>query len=335
MNLMVRLKDVVMSFLRGFRKTAVFAITNRCNCRCVMCDIYESPSREVRLEDAKKILSFLRRNKFLIVYFTGGEPTLHPNIIELVKYADDLGLVTAMTTNGTASRETIAKLKEAGLYLLTVSFDHWDPKICEGIRRHSDIKYKQESSINHCKEVGLRTHTLTFLNSYVLRDGVEKLVRYVNEKLGVPFAFCYPVKTGSEAYSLGRNLSEEELSYKNLEDNLKKLLMMKKMGFAIANLGTYIEDTIRIHEGKKPNFYCKGGEDVFYIDWSGNVYPCFVKEKLFNIVKDEEPVFLKNVKCNDCLTNCFREPSILAHSILSPLLIKEVFYSYSTRRIFI
>ncbi|MEM2875748.1 MAG: hypothetical protein QXL67_02210 [Candidatus Bathyarchaeia archaeon] len=161
------------------------------------------------------------------------------------------------------------------------------------------------------------------------------MVRYVNEKLGVPFGFCYPVKTNNRAYSLGYNLSEDYFSYKNLESSLKTLLSLKRMGYAIANLGTYIEDTIRFHENKYPNFCCKGGEDVIYIDWSGNVYPCFVKEKLFSILNGEEARFLKGVECNDCLTNCFREPSILSKLPFSPLLIKEVLYSHSVRALFI
>lgn len=332
---MVDASEIFMKFLKGFRKTAVFAITTRCNCRCVMCDMYKKPPSSISFEDAEKILDFLHENKFLIVYFTGGEPTLHPDVIDIVKYANNLGLVTAMTTNGTVSEDTLVKLKESGLYLLTVSFDHWEPEICEKIRRHKGIKDKQERTIRLCREIGLRTHTLTFLNSYVLRDGVEKLVEYVNGELGVPFGFCYPVKTNSSFYSLGQNLSEEEISYRNLERTLRTILKLKKEGKVIANLTTYIEDIIRFHEKKLPNFYCKGGEGVFYVDWKGNVYPCFVKDKLFNILKGERPRFLKNVKCNDCFTNCFREPSILTQGSFNLSLLKEVFHSYKTKGLFL
>ena len=335
MTYMVDASRIFMRFLKGFRKTAVFAITTRCNCRCMMCDMYKKPPRSISFEDARKVLDFLYENKFLIVYFTGGEPTLHPDVTDIVKYANDLGFVTAMTTNGTVSKDTLVKLKEAGLYLLSVSFDHWEPEICEKIRRHKGIKDKQERTIRLCKEIGLRTHTLTFLNSYVLRDGVERLIEYVNEKLGVPFGFCYPVKTNSSFYSLGQNLSEEEVSYRNLEKTLRTILKLKKEGKAIANLTTYIEDIIRFHENKPPNFYCKGGEGVFYVDWEGNVYPCFVKDKLFNILKGEKPRFLKNVRCNDCFTNCFREPSILTQGSLNLSLLKEVFHSYKTKGLFL
>jgi MoaA/NifB/PqqE/SkfB family radical SAM enzyme len=332
--LMVDVIEALVRYLRGFRRTAVFAVTTECNCRCVMCDVYKKPPRFVSVKDAMKVLDFLSQNNFLIVYFTGGEPTLHPNIVDMVRYANRLGLVTAMTTNGTASRDMIMGLKESGLFLLSVSLDHWDGGLCEKIRRHKDIKTKQEETIESCKEAGLRIYTLTFLNSYILRDGVERMVRYVNQRLGVPFGFCYPVKSDASIYPLGENLSEEDISFPSLRRSVETLLSLKRRGGVIANLGTCIEDIIRFHEKKPPNFYCKGGEDVIYVDWSGNVYPCFMKKKLFNVLNGKEPRFLKNVMCDECLTNCFREPSVLAQSS-NPLLIKEILYSYPTRNLFI
>ena len=196
---MVEMRTVLTRFLRGFRRTAVFAITTRCNCRCYMCDIYKKPPRSIDLEDAKRVLRFLSENKFLIVYFTGGEPSLHPDIVELVRYADQLGLVTSMTTNGTISRRMIEKLKEAGLFLLSVSVDHWDANVCEKIKGYQGIKAKHEEAVRVSREVGLRVHTLTFLGEHIVKGGVRRMVEYVNLKLGVPFGFCYPIQSGRDA----------------------------------------------------------------------------------------------------------------------------------------
>lgn len=328
------MKNALVKYLKGFKRTAVFAITTNCNCRCVMCDIYKKSPSVISLKDAMQILDFLSQNKFLIVYFTGGEPTLHPDIVEIIKYANDLGLVTSMTTNGTASRDLIAKLKESGLYLLSVSIDHWDADVCEKIRQHKGIKLKQIETIKNCKEASLKVYALSFLNSYIINDGIEKMVKYVNQELGVPLGFCYPVKNDTDAYPLGERLPEESISFQNLRKTIETILFLKENGSSIANLHACIEDIIRFHEKVPPNVYCKGGEDVVFIDSLGNVYPCFTKEKLFNILHDKERHFLKNVKCNECLTTCFREPSILAQSIFNPILLKEGLHSFSTRSLF-
>lgn len=299
-----------------------------------MCDMHKQPAKEISLKDAKRVLEKLASNDFLIVYFTGGEPTLHPNIVDIVSYADKLGLVTTMTTNGTPSKTLLSKLKNAGLYLLSVSLDHWNRETCEAIRNHKGIFDKQVSTLKYLKEIGLRTYALAYLNPILLEDGVEKLATYVNEDLGVPFGFCYPTNCNANSYFLGGELAKKPTSIR-LDDQIRKLLELKKEGKEIANLYCYVEDAINF-PNSNPNFLCRGGEDVVYIDWFGDVYPCFLKDqKLFNAINGEKPRFLEDVHCNDCLINCFREPSFLPQ-IFSPitLLLREVYHSYPSRNLF-
>jgi MoaA/NifB/PqqE/SkfB family radical SAM enzyme len=299
-----------------------------------MCDMHRREPESISFSDAKKILDFLASNKFLVVYLTGGEPTLHPDVVEIVRYAVNLGLITTMTTNGTVNKRTLMALKDAGLYLLSVSLDHWDPLVCEKLRRHKDIMAKQIETLQYVKEIGLRTYALAFLNPILIEDGVEKLIDYVNEVLNVPFGFCYPTKSDVNTYNLGSTLSQEASSI-NLRKCIETIYTLKKKGRDIANLFTYIEDVKNFLEKKNPNFYCKGGEDVVYIDWLGDVYPCFQKGQLFNIFNVEDVSFLKNVKCNDCFINCFREPSFLTQ-MFSPLHLfaKEIYRSFPTRNIY-
>ncbi len=331
---MPRLRQILLSFLNGKNKTAVFALTSRCNCKCVMCDMHKQPPRDITLKDAKKVLDMLTANGFLIVYFTGGEPTLHPKITDIVSYADSLGLVATMTTNGTPSKTLLSSLKEGGLYLLSVSLDHWDSKICERIRKHEGIFEKQVSTLRYLKDIGLRTYALAYLNPILLEDGVEKLAAFANEDLGVPFGFCYPTNCDANSYFLGGELSKKPPSTL-LDNQVQKIFELKKEGKDIANLYNYIEDTVNF-PSQNPNFLCRGGQDVVYVDWLGDVYPCFLKrERLFNALNGEEPRFLEDVRCNECLINCFREPSFLPQIFSSiKLLLKEVHHSYPSRNIF-
>lgn len=331
---MAKIMGAFKRFLRGYSKSAVFAVTTACNCKCIMCNMHEKKPEQISLEDAKKVLDFLAENKFLIAYITGGEPTLHPDIVEIVDYSNRLGLVTTMTTNGTADKKLLRELKDAGLYVLSVSLDHWNPSTCEKIRNHKNIMSKQVETIKYLKEIGVRTYALAFLNPFLIEEGVEKLMDYVNGELGVPFGFCYPTKTSVNTYGLGGVLSDDEL-HRKTDEAVKTIFDLKKRKREIANLYTYVED-LKNSGDERRNFYCRGGQDVVYIDWLGDVYPCFLKEKLFNILSGDEPRFLKNVRCNDCFINCFREPSFLPNvsASSSGLVAKEVYYSYSTRGLF-
>lgn len=58
---------------------------------------------------------------------TGGEPLLHPRVVELVRYVASLPIDDlALTTNATRLRELARPLRNAGLRRLTVSLDSLD-----------------------------------------------------------------------------------------------------------------------------------------------------------------------------------------------------------------
>ncbi len=297
-----------------------------------MCDMWRQPRRRIGLEDAKRVLDWLNENRFLIAYFTGGEPTLHPDIVRIVKYASDLGLVTSLTTNGTNPE----KLKElAGhLHTVSVSYDHWDPDIWEKIRRFDNISKRAEEAIRVARRLKMRPYALTYVNPFLVEgDDIEKHVRYANETLGVPNGFCYPVMTDDGTYRLGGTLSDYPSERRErLKKVVERIIRLQRDGWLIANPRTYLEDVIRFHEKKPPRFYCKGGEEVVYIDWNGDLHPCFEMATLFNVLEEPRHPLEENVRCNDCLTNCFREPSILAQMLSSPkafsLALSREFSSY-------
>ncbi|MCX8205373.1 MAG: radical SAM protein, partial [Candidatus Nezhaarchaeota archaeon] len=241
---------------------------------------------------------------------------------EAIRYACKLDLLTVLSTNGARDLKVVDSLYEAGLDVLTVSIDHWDPAVCDKIRGVSGVLAKQVRSILRARELEMKMYALVYLNPYLVLDGVEGLVKYVTQGLKVPIGFCYPTEVEVNTYSLHGGFREEELREK-LRESVYKLLKLKRAGYPIVNTATYFEDVLR-EEGGRPNYYCKGGENVFYIDWVGDVYPCFAKSKLFNVLRDK-PKFLRGVYCDDCYINCFREPSVLPQLLRNPrIAVKEL-----------
>jgi MoaA/NifB/PqqE/SkfB family radical SAM enzyme len=313
---------IVNRFIKGSRKTGIVAITSRCNCRCRTCNIYENKPVDISFHDVTKILDFMAANKFLITYFTGGEPSLHPDLVRIVDYADKLGLVTSLTTNGSISSQTLHALKEAGLYAVSISVDSWDPAFADEHRRHSKIGQKQQKAFQTAQMLGIRTYGMTYLGTHLDPENIEKMVAHVNFALDAPFGFCYPVTSKESTYRLGQSASLH--SMETMDRMIERLLELKKKGYRIINMTSYMEDALRFHHGQAPRFPCRGGEYVFYVDWFGDVYPCFMKKKLFNILKDDEPILPTSVACNDCLIECFREPSLLAYLSSPQLVFKEI-----------
>jgi len=330
---MASLGKVLFRYLSGNRKTAVFAITTCCNCKCKMCGMHKKKPEFISLKDAKRVLDFFDKNKFLIVYFTGGEPSLHPHLIEIMEYANNLGFAISITSNGTISEDQLMEAKQAGLNTLSISLDHWDAKTCEDIRNHKGIHAKAVAALKYAKSIGIKAYALTYLNPVlVATNGVRKMINYVNNEIGVAWGFCYPTVTEASSFDLKCEYSKEELK-KNIKKTIQTIIDMKEEGSNIANLYTYLED-LKNMDSKSKNFYCKSGEDVVYVDWKADVYPCFMLPKMFNILKDKNPKFYKNFTCDKCYINCFREPSIISQISMRNIA-KEIKYFFKSGNVFV
>lgn len=114
-------------------------LTERCNCRCQMCEIWKEnrdAKGELTTNDWKKVLLGLR--EWLgkrHIWFTGGEAFLRPDCIELIGYGSSLGLSIGVITNGillTPSKMPL--LIEAGLNEYHVSIDSMNPEIHDYLR---------------------------------------------------------------------------------------------------------------------------------------------------------------------------------------------------------
>src|SRR5262249_57504254 len=82
-----------------------FSITNACNARCAFCsfahDRLPADSRRwVSLADAQQACDILRRNGIRILHFNGGEPTVHPDLTDMVAHAARIGMTPGLDTNG-------------------------------------------------------------------------------------------------------------------------------------------------------------------------------------------------------------------------------------------
>jgi len=78
-------------------------VTNRCTMGCPQCYASSVPTGEhMAFEDAERILRQLAEAGTCQLAIGGGEPLLHPQIVEILELAYDLGIVPNVTTTGLA-----------------------------------------------------------------------------------------------------------------------------------------------------------------------------------------------------------------------------------------
>jgi len=137
-------------------------ITERCNCRCQMCDIWKqnrSSDGELSTQDWKNVLLGLRQwlgKKH--IWFTGGEPFLRQDCIELIKYGSSLGLSIGVITNGILlSPDKMRLVAEAGLREYHVSIDSMSPEIHDHLRGISGAHKRATENVLALKNYLART----------------------------------------------------------------------------------------------------------------------------------------------------------------------------------
>lgn len=148
------------------------SLTDRCNLRCVYCmpeDMVFRPSAEI-MTDEEVITLFrlfveLGFDKFRL---TGGEPTVRPNIVELVREMCATPGVreVSMTTNGLRLNKLARPLAEAGLARCNISIDSLDPEKFKRLTRWGKVEDVM-AGIYAAEEAGL---VPLKLNSVVVRD---------------------------------------------------------------------------------------------------------------------------------------------------------------------
>ena len=104
-------------------------LTMRCNENCLHCGsrCNDVTSEELTLKQYQDFLTQIKQDfgtqkKMLCI--TGGEPLLRKDFFEIMSFANDLGFVWGMTSNGTLITDSVAeKLADAGMKTISISLD--------------------------------------------------------------------------------------------------------------------------------------------------------------------------------------------------------------------
>lgn len=147
----------------------------KCNIQCVFCyyrDNLKAPNR--KLEEIKQDLLYARRHGITEVDFSGGEPTIHPGLNELIEDAKKMGIErVSIISNGwrLADREYMKSLKASGLNEVLFSLHGPTEEIHEGLTATKGTFERISRAFANAADEGLMIRTNTVVN----RINFEKL----------------------------------------------------------------------------------------------------------------------------------------------------------------
>jgi MoaA/NifB/PqqE/SkfB family radical SAM enzyme len=176
-------------------------ITFKCTNNCLFCaqgakryQFVDKDKKEVFRELKKNFLSGIRG-----VVFTGGEPTLHKNITDFIRYAKKIGYkVIQLQTNAQnlSDIKLLKKLKKNGLNEVAPSIHAFDPDLHNKLVRNPNAFYKTFKGIYNSISLGLNTVTNTVITKQNYKELPKIAKMLVKLKANqIQFAFVHLVGT--------------------------------------------------------------------------------------------------------------------------------------------
>ncbi len=161
-------------------------VTQRCNLTCPTCYAGSSPQRDEMLSvaDFTALLDDLLakgKGDADLVQLSGGEPTIHPQIFELIEIALDRGIKQVyVNTNGIklARREFAERIADFGSRVsVYLQFDGFKRSTLRVLRGREDLIETKLAALQHCEELGITTVPVMTLTPGVNDDELAAFLK--------------------------------------------------------------------------------------------------------------------------------------------------------------
>ena len=321
------------SRVKGNKPIVVWNMTNQCNLNCLHCyakATKNASNDEFTTEEAKALMDDVAKYNSPVFLFSGGEPFMRRDLIELIEYANSINLRPVISTNGTLiTKEKAIQAKKAGVKYIGVSLDG----MAETNDKFRGLDGAFEMAIKgmkNCLSAGIKTG-LRFTISKHNRDDLPLVLLKLKE-IGINRCCVYHLDYSGR----GVEIAKDDLSHAETRQALDTYFNLTrfhhKNGFPVETLlvGNYAdagylylklleEDPDKAehaYELLKRNGGDGTGETIACVDHQGNVYAnqfwrdhSFgnVKERAFGDIWDDvtDPIMagLKN-KANHITGRC-------------------------------
>ena len=255
-------------------KKVVLELLSACNLKCKHCfyrNLKIDSNSFLPKKEAFRLVNKFKKNKIEKVVLTGGEPTIHPNFVEISKYAiKNIGSVS-LCTNGFISDNILMN------EIVSMNFSGYTVSIDSHIEKEHDIFRGKNGAWKRAiyflkklkeSEKKISIHIVLHIDNI---DDIEETIRFCKK-------FDCEIVVGTiyfnEAYFKKNNFSDERKN--NYINKLKKFKIKHKNDKSIIMVGFY--------EYCK-NSNCLDQKNIFMINKNGCLVKCYWKKNGGQVIK--------------------------------------------------
>ena len=177
----------------GFPNHPVWEVTTACNLRCQHCHASSGEPMEGELDtpEALDLLEGVARvGEFRMMVFTGGEPLVRPDLLDLLARSRDLGFVSVIATNAVLIDDSLARqLRGLGVAGVAVSLDGAEAGVHDAIRGVPGAFDGALGGIEAARRAGLSVQ----INVTAMRGNLKEVPRVLRmaDQLGADIVLLY------------------------------------------------------------------------------------------------------------------------------------------------
>lgn len=250
------------------------SITEECPNKCLHCALpNKNNSSSLSLTDAKTAIDQAISMGVSHIIFDGGEPLLYRDLEELIRHVDPDKAIAGMFTSGVGfTKEKAIKLKKAGLYSVTFSFDSAFEEKHDEMRGRKGTYKEAIEGIAFAKDAGLFVNMYNVLGPHNINE-IDDLYNLAKERDVDELSFYEIVPTGRWMKKTDKILSARDHIY------FKKFLKKHKY-----------DDGPRIFAGPEiiEKFGCMAGKQWIHVTPEGDVLPCSCIPIPYGNIKDKK-----------------------------------------------
>ena len=290
-----------------------FAVNNACNANCGFCNfaLERFPKEDwefVSLQGGLDSISILYREGVRYLVFTGGEPTLHPELTRFINHAARLGMKVIVVTNaGLLVPNKINEFTDAGLSSLIISVDAASREVHEKNRGLPGVCEKIRQANRILADIGLHGTASVCMSRLV---DYEALPDFLTSLSFTSVVFSYPlIHLNSNFFGWSNDglvtYTDQELlaAYEKIQ-NLKQR-------FHVVNPKLSLDEMQRFVRKQEQRYPCIAGYRFFFLDWQLALWRCHHWDEPMCSIYEFDSSKLVRDGCTRCMINCYRDTSLM------------------------
>jgi len=286
-------------------------VTDQCNLDCAYCTEYDNSRPHPSLDDLKKWVSKIRELGTMRIALVGGEPLVHPNIVELVRYCRELGFATSLTTNGfLLTRKLVVELEDAGLQVMQISVDRMTPSL---ITKKSFKTVLPKLDYFHDSKISLH------ITGVICADTLPEAEAVLETGLsrGIPTEVRLVHADPLQRFRVDRGRREE------LERFIDSMIERKRRGEKIHTSEAILNYQRSLLRGEHVEWTCMAGYKLFFVSAQGKFWICSMvhtDKDIMDVTLDDLYANYRKKSCQEgCGVYCAVSASLLVEKPVAVL----------------